>query len=99
ADIEVHDLAPTAPPVERDTLVSISPVVDPRGEMLGFGVVVVDISERTRNERAARLVGAASELVADSPDFERVVDLAARVPIPDFADSCHVYLSADARDP
>jgi PAS domain S-box-containing protein len=98
-DIEVHDLAPTEPPVERDTLVSISPVLDPDGLLLGFGLVVVDITERTRNERSARLVGAASELVAESPDLERVVDLAARVAIPDFADSCHVYLCADERDP
>ena len=97
-DIEIHDLAPSDPPVARDSLVSISPVLDLESALLGFGIVVVDITERIRNVRTARLVAAASELVAASPDFERVVDLAARVAIPDFADSCHVYLLDDERD-
>jgi PAS domain S-box-containing protein len=99
AEVEVHDLAPTDPPVERESSVSVSPVLDAESTLLGFGVVVVDITERSRNMRTARLVAAATELVARAPDFERVVADAARVAIPEFADSCHVYLLSDARDP
>jgi hypothetical protein len=54
--------------------------------------MIVEITERKRQERAARLTAAVSELLAASPDLDAVLARAASLMVPELADSCALYL-------
>jgi PAS domain S-box-containing protein len=98
-DHDVTGQTAAAPGIERHWLVSVYPVSGASGERLGLGTVVLDITGRKRAERVARLVARASEVFASSVDLEVTLDQAVRLPIPDFADSCHLFLlEPDGRD-
>ncbi len=92
SDIEVTGQTPAQPGVERHWLANYYPVQAPDGSLLGFGSMVVEITERKRQERAARLMAAVSELLADSPDLDAVLPRAAALMVPELADSCALYL-------
>ncbi|HUF85563.1 MAG TPA: SpoIIE family protein phosphatase, partial [Acidimicrobiia bacterium] len=92
---EVSALTPAAPGIVRHWIRSIYPVFDRGGELVGTGSVVVEITERKRAELATSLVAAASELFTSDLDLDTMLDRAVRLAIPEFADSCHLYL----RDP
>ncbi|MGH9048215.1 MAG: SpoIIE family protein phosphatase [Acidimicrobiia bacterium] len=92
-DQEVSGYTQGAPGVVRHWLVSIYPVTGPDGERIGVGSVVVEITERKRAELATQLIARASELFSSSAiDLDATLDQVARLAIPDFADSCHLYL-------
>ncbi len=91
-DHEVSAQPPAAPGTTRHWLASIYPVSSPDGTMLGLGSVVVDITERKRAELAERLLARASELFSSTLDIDTVIEGVVRLAIPDFADSCHLYL-------
>jgi PAS domain S-box-containing protein len=91
-DHEVTAQTLAAPGVTRHWLASIYPVAAPDGEVLGLGSVIVDITERKRAELATRLLQRASELFSSTLDLDTIIDGVVRLAIPDFADSCHVYI-------
>jgi PAS domain S-box-containing protein len=91
-DREVSGHTPAAPGVLRHWLLSVYPVTGPDGERIGIGSVVVEISERKRAELATRLIARASELFSSELDLDTMLDRVVRLAIPDFADSCHLYL-------
>jgi PAS domain S-box-containing protein len=91
-EYEVSAQTPAAPGVMRHWLASIYPVSSADGTMLGLGSVVVDITERKRAELAERLLARASELFSSTLDLDTVIEGVVRLSIPDFADSCHLYL-------
>lgn len=91
-DIELRSQTTADPGLERSWLASCYPVEGPSGERPGFGLVVVEITERQRVERAAQLLAAAAELFASDLDLDTMLDRVARLAIPDFADSTHLYL-------
>ena len=90
-DIDVIAQTPGEPGVERHFLTSFYPVnVD--GVAAGFGALFVDITEHRRSEIAAQLLAELSELLAAEQTVEEIVDAAVRIPIPDLADACTLYL-------
>jgi PAS domain S-box-containing protein len=91
-DREVSAQTPAAPSMTRHWLASIYPVSSSDGTVLGLGSVVVDITERKRAELAERLLARASELFSSTLDLDTVIEGVVRLAIPDFADSCHLYL-------
>jgi PAS domain S-box-containing protein len=91
-DREISAQTRAAPGVMRHWLVSAYPVTGSDGERLGIGSVVVEISERKRAELATRLLAAASELFSSPLELDAMLAGIVRLAIPDFADSCHLYL-------
>lgn len=92
SDVEISGQSPAQPGVERHWLASYYPVRAPDGSLLGLGSMIVEITERKRQERGARLTAAVSELLAASPDLDAVLERAASLMVPELADSCALYL-------
>lgn len=92
ADVEVTGQTPAQPGVERHWLASFYPVHGPDEAPAEFGAIVVEITEQKRQERASRLTGAISELLAAGPDLGDLLERAAAIMVPDLADSCCIYL-------
>ncbi|MGH8983249.1 MAG: SpoIIE family protein phosphatase [Acidimicrobiia bacterium] len=97
-DREMSGQTPAAPGVVRHWLVSVYPVTGPDGERIGIGSVVVEITERKRAELATQLIARASELFSSELDLDTMIDRVVRLAIPDFADSCHLYLRGPEGD-
>lgn len=91
-DVEISGQTPAQPGVERHWLASYYPVPGPDGDPIGYGAMVVEITERKRLERATRLTGAVSELLAESPELDSVLARTARLMVPALADMCAIYL-------
>jgi PAS domain S-box-containing protein len=90
-DIDVIAQMRGEPGVERHFLTSFYPVnVD--GVAAGFGALLVDITEHRRSEIQAQLLAELSELLAAEQTIEAIVEAAVRIPIPDLADACTLYL-------
>ncbi len=91
-DVEVSGQTPAHPGIERHWLSNFYPVHSADGTPAELGAIVVEITERKRQERAARLTGAVSELLAEGPDLGDLLERAAMIMVPELADSCGIYL-------
>ncbi|MGH9025204.1 MAG: GAF domain-containing protein, partial [Acidimicrobiia bacterium] len=90
-DVDVITQTRAEPGVDRHFLTSYYPVnVD--GVAVGFGALLVDITEHRRSEIAAHLHAEAGELLGSESRIEDLVERAVRMPIPDLADACTLYL-------
>ncbi len=96
-DVEVSGQTPAEPGMERHWLAGFHPVTDRAGRPRGVGIMVVEVTERRRGERAAVLLGGLSELLATGEDLGTTVEAAARTVIPEFADCCLLCLVAPDR--
>jgi PAS domain S-box-containing protein len=94
-DVELEAQTAIVPGLERAFLASYYPVRATDGSLLGAGALLVEITERKQFERGAYLVLQASELVATTHDLDEILAAAVALPVPSFADSCHVYLDTD----
>ena len=92
SDVEISGQTPAQPGVERHWLANFYPVHGADTTPVEVGSIVVEITERKRQERAARLTAAVSELLAASPDLTELLERAASIMVPELADSCGVYL-------
>jgi PAS domain S-box-containing protein len=92
ADVEITGQTPAQPGVERHWLTSFYPVRGSDDVAVEFGAIVVEITERKRQERAARLTGAVSELLAAGADLTELLERAAEIMVPELCDSCGIYL-------
>ena len=84
---EISGMVPSEIGVERHRMVTYYPVRDSGGAVRSVGALVVDITERKRAERAARLVSRISELFATTADVATTLEAASRIAVPDFADA------------
>ncbi|MEX0665716.1 MAG: SpoIIE family protein phosphatase [Acidimicrobiia bacterium] len=91
-DVEVSGWVPGTKWFERHYLVSCYPVRPASGDVLGLGAVFVDLTVRKRQETAALLIARASELFARTSDLDATLEEAVQIVIPEFADSCQLYL-------
>ncbi len=91
--LEIGGQTKARPGAERHFLVSAYPVIEPGGGLIGLGTIVVEITDRKRAERRAHLIAQASDLFASAADVEELLDAVAKMVVPTFADSCHVYLT------
>jgi PAS domain S-box-containing protein len=69
---------------------TISPVADDRGVIVGASTVARDISDRRRREEITRFVDNAGELLASSLDYAATLRMLARLAVPTMADMCAV---------
>ncbi|HWT22602.1 MAG TPA: SpoIIE family protein phosphatase [Solirubrobacteraceae bacterium] len=96
---------PWSPGELRHWIASFTPVRGPERELIGVGVVVIDITERRRlleAERAARaradFLARAGALLDASLDYEETLRNVADIAVPEIADWCSIrILDADGR--
>lgn len=73
-------------------LVSYYPVRLADGSIRGIGIVVLNITERRRNEQNQRLLARASAVLSESLDYEATLAAVTGLIVPEFADYCAVNL-------
>ena len=73
-----------------DVSLTISPLKNDQGEIIGASKIARDITARKRSEAALRFLAAASKALADLTDPLSTMQKVARFAIPDFADWCTV---------
>lgn len=65
------------------------------GEVIGFAVLISDISDKKREERRQWFFAEASSVLASSLDYETTLNHVAHLAVPDLADWCSVDLLQD----
>jgi PAS domain S-box-containing protein len=69
---------------------TVSPIKDADGRIIGASTIARDITERKRKEQAERFLAEASTILASSLDYEMTLATVARLAVPYFADWCSV---------
>jgi PAS domain S-box-containing protein len=83
---------------QRTWVSSYTPVRGLGGELLGVGVVVIDITERRRLLARTDFLARAGALLDASLDYEETLSNVARLAVPEIADWCSIkVLDADGR--
>ena len=90
-DVEISRL-PGASGIERHWLGSFYPVRSTDGRPLGLGSVIVEITQRKRQEQEARLMAAVGELYAVASDLDATLHGGAEIAVPELCDSCALYV-------
>jgi PAS domain S-box-containing protein len=85
-DHEITGLTPALPGSQRTWVQSYYPVDDEEGRRLGAGLFALEITDRKRAERQARLVAGVSPLFGMSLPLSALLDRLARIALPEFAD-------------
>jgi len=78
-----------------DVSVTLSPVRDASGTVIGASAVGRDISDRKRAERGQRFLAEASAVLAGSLDVEATLEALAHLVVPALADWCTIHLVQD----
>ena len=91
-DVEISGETARAPGVERHWLASYYPVRGLRGEILGVGSVVVEITDRKRAEAGSSYLAEATAALSASLDYEATLRNVARLSVPHLADWCAVQM-------
>jgi PAS domain S-box-containing protein len=73
-----------------DVALTVSPVKDTGGQVIGASTIARDITEHKRREQAERFLAEASTALASSLDYETTLATVARLAVPHFADWCSV---------
>lgn len=73
-----------------DISLTISPIKDSDGQIIGASTIARDITARKRREHADRFLAEASTTLAASLDYETTLAAVARFAVPHFADWCSV---------
>jgi PAS domain S-box-containing protein len=73
-----------------DVSLTISPVKDAEGRVIGASKITRDITARKRNEASLRFLAEASKLLADLLDVPSTLQKVAGLAVPHFADWCAV---------
>jgi signal transduction histidine kinase/CheY-like chemotaxis protein len=75
-----------------DVSLTVSPIRDRRGEVIGASTIARDIGERRRNDAWMAVLARAGDALASSLDYEATLERVARLPVPDMAAGCVVDL-------
>lgn len=70
--------------------VSISPITNERGEILGAATIARDVTERRRDEVRLRFLAEVGELLTASLDYQTTLQTVARLAVPALADWCAI---------
>ncbi|MBX9584101.1 MAG: PAS domain S-box protein, partial [Gemmataceae bacterium] len=76
-----------------DISLTVSPVRDAAGRVVGASKVARDITDRRRAEDARRFLAEAGEVLGSSLDYEATLADVARLVVPRLADWCSVYVA------
>jgi PAS domain S-box-containing protein len=77
-----------------DVSVTISPIRDSTGRIVGASKIARDITERRRAEQSVRFLADASAALAELNDYESTLQRVATLSVPAFADGCFVDMRA-----
>lgn len=75
-----------------DVSISVSPLRDGAGRIIGGATIARDISERRRAERAQAFLAQASEILSSSLNLEQTLQSVAQLALPTLADYCLICL-------
>src|SRR5262249_44191208 len=76
-----------------DVSISVSPIRDRSGAVVGAATIARDVTERKRGERAERMLATASRLFAESGlDRDAILDALCRAVVGTMAQTCLVHL-------
>lgn len=78
-----------------DASVTVSPIKNLAGEIVGASKIARDITDRARGDEAARFLSRASDLLASSLDYKVRLQILAQVTVPTIADFCAVDILRD----
>ena len=85
--IDQHDTVRVTKDGRRlDVSVSISPIINERGEILGAATIARDVTERRRDEVRLRFLAEVGELLTASLDYETTLQTVTRLVVPTLAD-------------
>jgi PAS domain S-box-containing protein len=73
-----------------DIALTVSPIKDTDGQIIGASTIARDITEQRRREQAERFLAEASTTLASSLDYETTLATVAQLAVPHFADWCGV---------
>jgi PAS domain S-box-containing protein len=73
-----------------DIALTVSPIKDTEGQIIGASTIARDITEQKRREQAERFLAEASTILASSLDYETTLATTAQLAVPHFADWCAV---------
>jgi PAS domain S-box-containing protein len=73
-----------------DVSLTVSPVRDRHGKVVGVSKIARDITEKKRSEAAVRFLSEASALLASSLDYESTLTAVAELSVPTLADWCAI---------
>jgi PAS domain S-box-containing protein len=73
-----------------DIALTVSPIKNTDGQIIGASTIARDITEQKRREQAERFLSEASTALASSLDYETTLATAAQLAVPHFADWCSV---------
>jgi hypothetical protein len=71
---------------------TISPVYDAEGDLINFVGLQTVVTQRVRDEEAQRFLTTASELLAESLDYEATLENVAQLAVPTLADWCTIHI-------
>jgi PAS domain S-box-containing protein len=74
-----------------DVEITVSPIRNPAGEIMGASTVARDITERKLAEARLRFLAEASRLLAGTLDYAGTLEKLAGLAVPDFAQWCIAY--------
>jgi PAS domain S-box-containing protein len=76
-----------------DIALTVSPIKDTDGKIIGASTIARNITEQKRREQADRFLAEASTALASSLDYETTLATAAQLAVPHFADWCSVDMA------
>jgi signal transduction histidine kinase len=89
--IDQHDTVRVTKDGRRiDVSVSVSPITNERGEVLGAATIARDNTERRRDEVRLRFLAEVGEVLAESLDYQTTLQAVARLAVPTLADWCAI---------
>jgi len=75
-----------------DVALTLSPLSDPDGALIGTAAIIRDITQQKREERRAAFISDAVQVLDGSLDFEVVVRNLVRLVVPRLADWCAIHV-------
>jgi PAS domain S-box-containing protein len=76
-----------------DIALTVSPIKNTDGQIIGASTIARDITEQKRREQAERFLVEASTTLGSSLDYETTLATAAQLAVPHFADWCSVDMA------
>ncbi|HEV2072711.1 MAG TPA: PAS domain S-box protein, partial [Thermomicrobiales bacterium] len=81
-----------------DVSISLSPLTDPDGRLIGISTIARDITARKQSEARLRLLAEAGRHLASDPNVDAQLTAVARLAVPTLADWCVVDLLDNGSD-
>lgn len=82
-----------------DVAITVSPLKDAHGTIIGASKIARDITEKKRTEENLKFLSHASELLSSSLDYNKTLTTIAQLAVPQIADWCTIDMLTKAGEP